>query len=216
MEPLSASIFGVYKPKGITSHDVVAQIRKATGVKRVGHAGTLDPLATGVLVIAVGREATKQLHLAVVAEKEYFATIKLGITSTTDDEEGEKKSQSVSKPPTPEELAVVLQQFTGLISQRPPAFSALKISGQPAYRLARRGKTVALKPRLVEVKTIELLRYEWPLVELRLVTGSGFYVRALARDLGEHLGVGGYLTALERTRVGQFLKQDALLLAKFQ
>lgn len=216
MEPLPASIFAVYKPKGITSHDVVARVRRVTGVKRVGHAGTLDPLASGVLVIAVGREATKQLSAVVVAEKEYLATIKLGTTSTTDDEEGEKQSRPVDQQPTSPALVAALQQLTGIISQRPPAFSALKISGQPAYRLARRGKPVALKPRLVEVKTIELLRYEWPLVELRLVTGSGFYVRALARDLGERLGVGGYLTALERTRVGQFLKQDAVLLAEFK
>jgi tRNA pseudouridine55 synthase len=224
-------IFAVWKPKGPTSHDIIEKIRKRTGVERVGHAGTLDPLAEGVLVVGVGREATKKLREYVGKEKEYVATIRLGMTSTTDDEEGivkqsakrppafelpeasrAGKAQSVTKP-TRKEIANVVRSFVGEILQVPPVYSAVKIKGEAAYKRARRGERVLLRPRTVEIKKIKALRYRWPYLTLTVTTGPGVYIRALARDVGRKLGVGGYLAKLVRTRVGEFRQEDALTFA---
>lgn len=214
---MKEGIFAVYKPKGPTSNDVLNQLRRRTGIKKIGHAGTLDPLASGVLVVGIGREATKQLGRIVKKEKEYLAKIKLGETSTTDDEEGEKtktlpflhtpvgqngKGRVTS--PNLEEIREVVAKFEGRILQNPPIYSAVKVSGKEAYKLARQGKIPQLEPRKVEIKEIEILKYEWPYLELRVVTGPGVYIRALARDLGQALKTGGYLAELERTRVGDF------------
>jgi tRNA pseudouridine55 synthase len=207
---MKEKIFAVYKPKGPTSHDVVDMIRKATGERRVGHAGTLDPLASGVLVIGVGREATRKLKEVVAAEKEYRATVRFGMTSTTDDEEGEKKEIRTIDIPSQEQIDKTLKKFVGKISQIPPPYSAIKINGKSAYKSARRGEVVALEPREVEIKKIDILEYVWPVLKLRVVTGPGVYIRALARDLGNVLSVGGYLANLERTRVGQFTKNIAV------
>jgi len=211
---LSRGIFAVYKPKGPTSHDIIDQLRRKTGIKKIGHAGTLDPLASGVLVVGVGREATKKLGDVVKKEKEYLAKIRLGMTSTTDDEEGEKVGRngtdyriSPTKIPKLEEIRGVVAKFKGEILQTPPIYSAIKLKGTPAYKLVRQGKTPKLEPRKVLIKEIEILKYEWPYLELRVVTGPGVYIRALARDIGEELKVGGYLTELERTRVGDFTLQ---------
>jgi len=216
-------IFAVYKEEGMSSHDVVDVVRRLTGEKRVGHAGTLDPWAKGVLVIGVGRAATKTLSAAAGAEKEYLTRIRLGWRSTTDDREGKKEqvfppieageTPDTALPPTAQQVRRALVHFQGVIDQRPPAFSALKIGGRAAYKLARADRTVELPARKVEVKEIELLGYTWPCVEVRLVTGPGFYVRSLARDLGERLGTGGYMEALERTRVGTYTKEQAVRLA---
>lgn len=214
-------IVAVYKPKGITSHDVIARIRRLTGVKRVGHAGTLDPLATGVLVIGIGREATKKLGVVVGKEKEYIATIKLGFSSTTDDEEGIKisniknqKSNSAQEVQAPSlgEIKIALKQFVGHIKQTPPQYSAVKIKGKPAYKSARKGKKVELKEREVFIREIELLDYVYPLLKIKVTTGPGVYIRSLARDLGEKLSIGAYVSELERSRVGEFMKKDALIL----
>lgn len=215
---LKNKIFAVYKPKGPTSHDIVAKIRRLTGEKTVGHAGTLDPLARGILVIGVGREATKRLHEAVGAEKEYIADITFGAESTTDDAEGlalsavegEKTLIAVTAKPTELEIREVLTHFTGEIMQMPPQYSALKVGGKTAYSLARKGKVAPLESRKVFVKEIELLEYNWPQLKLRVVTGPGVYIRALARDLGRVLKVGGYLSDLERTRVGDFKKDSVI------
>lgn len=207
-------IFAVYKPKGPTSHDIVAEIRKRTGEKTVGHAGTLDPLASGVLVVGVGRDATKKLHEVVRAEKEYIADIKLGEESTTDDAEGAKTEVQVITEPNKEEVKGALKHFVGEIMQTPPQYSALKVGGRPAYKFARKGKVAPLLPRKVFVKEIELLEYAWPHLKIRVVTGPGVYIRALARDLGRALKVGGYLSDLERTRVGDFKKEDAIIITK--
>jgi len=204
------NIFAVYKPKGPTSHDIINEIRKITGEKRVGHAGTLDPLASGILVVGVGREATKKLNEIVAKEKEYIADIKLGEESSTGDEEGEKISLKVNKFPSFEETEAVVGSFVGKIMQTPPIYSAIKISGQPAHRLVRKGKSVVLESREVEIKDIKILKYEWPLLKLKVITGPGVYIRALARDIGKKLGVGGYLADLERVRVGEFAKNSAL------
>ncbi len=204
------SIFAVYKPKGMTSHDVVNIVRRATNERRVGHAGTLDPLAEGVLVLAVGRASTKTLADVVAKEKEYIATIRFGATSTTDDAEGEIRKFQISnlklqmKRPIEYDIRAILQTFIGEIDQVPPVYSALKIKGTNAYARARRGETVEMQSRRVRIDAIELLSYAWPECQLRVVTGPGVYIRSLARDLGAALGVGGYLTGLIRTRVGQY------------
>lgn len=200
----------IYKPLGMTSHDVVDYVRKQTGIRKVGHAGTLDPLATGVLVIAIGRNATKQISEYVAKEKEYIGEITFGATSETDDAEGPIIHNKDITAPSNDAVKKVLPSFVGNILQQPPAYSALKIKGKPAYKKARMGEKVVLAPREVIIKELELLSYEWPKATIRVTTGPGVYIRALARDIGEHLGVGAYLSALERTRVGEFKKEDAL------
>ncbi len=205
-------LFAVYKPVGPTSHDVVNRVRRATGERRVGHAGTLDPLASGVLVVAVGRESTKQIQSIVESEKEYVAGIRLGQGSTTDDAEGEKHDGPAIKPPAEVDIKKVLDGFIGEIEQVPPAFSAIKIGGRPAYKLARKGQSVELKARTVLIKEIELLDYAWPELRIRVVTGPGTYIRSLARDIGQALGTAAYMSSLERTRVGQFTKEESVRL----
>jgi tRNA pseudouridine55 synthase len=209
-------IFAVYKEEGMTSHDVVDLVRRCTGQRKVGHAGTLDPCARGVLVVGVGRPATKKLGLVVGQEKEYVTRVTFGWRSTTDDREGEKQRVEFAEIPSEEQVRKALAGFQGVILQRPPAFSAVKIGGRAAYKLARADKAMELPPRQVEAKEIELLRYAWPSAEIRLVTGSGFYVRSLARDLGDVLGTGGYVEELERTRVGAYTKEDAVRLSELR
>ncbi|NTW22434.1 tRNA pseudouridine(55) synthase TruB [Candidatus Falkowbacteria bacterium] len=203
-------IFGVYKPVGPTSHDIVNRIRRVTGEKRVGHAGTLDPLACGVLVVAVGRESTKQLQAIVESEKEYVAGVRIGQGSTTDDAEGDKSDGPIIDPPSVETINEVLQKFVGEIEQVPPAYSAIKVGGKTAYKMARKGQALELRARTVLIKEIELLGCEWPELSIRVVTGPGTYIRSLARDIGEALGTKAYMSSLERTRVGQFRKEDAI------
>ncbi len=195
-------IIGIYKPKGITSHDVVDKVRRITGIKQVGHAGTLDPLAKGVLVIGIGK-STKQLNQIVAKEKEYLAEIYLGEFSKTDDAEGERKKIEFDIPNLKDIKKTVLS-FQGEIMQKPPQYSAIKVSGVPAYKLARKGIRVELKPRKVLIKEIEILDYSFPILKLRVVTGPGTYIRSLARDIGKQLKTGAYLSNLERTRVGEF------------
>lgn len=208
------SIVGVYKPIGMMSHDAVDRVRRVAGERRVGHAGTLDPLAEGVLVVGIGREATKKLGEMVKKEKEYVAEVKLGASTETDDSEGKEILKLVQDEeiPTREQIEQVVQKFVGEIWQTPPLYSAVKVKGKEAYKLARQGKRVQLEPRKREVKEIEVIGYEWPVVKLRVVTGAGVYIRSLARDIGEELGVGGYMASLVRTRVGNFMIEDCLRL----
>ncbi len=213
---INDGIVAVYKDEGYSSHDVVNVIRRYTGERRVGHAGTLDPCAKGVMVIGVGRAVTRTLAAIVGKEKEYVVRVKLGWRSTSDDLEGCKTQVPVSEIPTDDQIRQALKSFEGTIQQRPPAFSAVKIRGKRAYKLSRARKSADLPLRQVETKSIELLRYAWPFVDLRLVTGPGFYVRSLARDLGEILGTGAYVDTLERTRVGPYTKEDALRLSDLQ
>lgn len=228
---MPSTIVAIWKSKGPTSHDVVDAVRRITGERRVGHAGTLDPLAEGVLVVGIGREATRHLKEIVGQEKEYVAYVRLGATSTTDDAEGQiqphagtnvqcpmTNDQTISNSQIPkfEDVERVVRTFTGHIEQIPPAYSAVKISGTPAYALARRGHAPVLKPRTVEIKTIDTIRYEWPNLELRVVCGPGTYIRALARDIGRALGVDGYLTRLMRTRVGTYTRDTALTIDRLR
>jgi tRNA pseudouridine55 synthase len=209
-------ILAIYKPKGPTSNDVVQYIKRITGGEKVGHAGTLDPLAEGVLVVGIGREATKKLGVEVKKEKEYLADLKLGEESVTDDEEGEKIAFNVKVKPALNDIEAVLPKFTGKIKQIPPVYSAVKIGGREAYKFARRGEKPVLLERDAEVKEIEILDYEWPHLKLRVVTGPGVYIRALARDMGKELKTGAYLSGLKRTRVGNFTEDKALSLEEFK
>jgi len=208
-------IVGIYKKENLTSHDIVDEVRRITGIRKVGHAGTLDPLAKGVLVIGIGRKATKALAQIVKKEKEYLAEILLGATSPTDDREGKKTRMPIFKTPSLEEIKKTILTFKGKICQKPPPFSAIKIKGTPAYKLARKGKDFELPEREVEIKKIELLSYQWPLLKIKVTTGPGVYIRSLARDIGKKLKTGGYLNELERTRVGEFKKEKSLSLKQF-
>ena len=209
-------VFAVYKPIGPTSNAVLQKIRKIFQTRVVGHAGTLDPLASGVLVVGVDREGTKQLREIIGSEKEYIAEVRFGMTSTTDDEEGEKAKISVASFPGLDAVTMVAKSFIGNILQAPPQFSAIKVGGRQAYKIARQGRSVNLGHRQVEIKEIEILDYTWPILKIRTVTGSGVYIRSLARDIGEKLRVGGYLASLERTRVGNFKKEDAIKLEELE
>ncbi len=193
---------------------MIDMLRKITGEQRIGHAGTLDPLASGVLVVGVGRDATRKLGEVVKKEKEYIADIFLGMESVTDDAEGEKiphyDGRHNERTVGIAEVEKAVKNFTGKILQVPPVYSAIKVKGQKAYEAARQGKDIQLEPRLVEIKNIEILKYDWPHLILKVTTGPGVYIRALARDIGRELKVGAYLFDLERTRVGQFTKDEAL------
>lgn len=207
-------IVGIIKPKGPTSNDIVQKVKKITG-KKVGHAGTLDPLASGVLVLGIDKD-TKKLDEVVKKEKEYVATFKFGAYSTTDDEEGEKTEVEVDRTPDREKIEDVVKEFVGEISQVPPKYSAVKVKGREAYKLARKGEEVSLEPRIVKVEEIEILGYDYPLLEVRIVTGPGVYIRSLARDIGKKLRTGGYMAKLERTRVGNFTRENSYTLEDFE
>jgi tRNA pseudouridine55 synthase len=202
----------VDKPAGLTSHDVVARIRRLAGTRRVGHAGTLDPMATGVLVVGV-EKATRLLGYLTLTQKRYDATIRLGQSTSTDDAEGEvtftASARDVSAAAlTQHELAQAIAELTGEIQQVPPAVSAIKVDGQRAYKLTRAGAAPELKPRPVSVYefTVTDVRPAGDLLDVDATVrcSSGTYIRALARDLGDKLGTGGHLTALRRTRVGGY------------
>ncbi|MCK5613334.1 tRNA pseudouridine(55) synthase TruB [Candidatus Pacearchaeota archaeon] len=200
----------INKPKDWTSFDVVAKVRNTLNVKKVGHTGTLDPKATGVLVLCVGK-ATKLAMEITATDKEYVAEITLGSTSTTDDQEGEITPFSENpNSPSQTDIEKLFPQFTGEIEQIPPIFSAIKIDGKRAYKSARAGEEIKMKSRNVTVHELEILDYKWPVLKLRVHCGKGFYVRSLARDIGKALNVGGYLSALQRTRVGQFTIDQAI------
>ena len=204
----------IAKPTACTSHDVVNAVRRVMGQRRVGHAGTLDPLATGVLVVGVGH-GTRLIEYLAATHKTYRADILLGRTTTTDDCAGETLQE---RPVTVDEAAVraTIGQFTGTIAQVPPAFAAVHVEGTRAYVRARRGETVALEPRQVTIFRLEVLELQLPRLTLEVECSTGTYVRALARDLGEALGSGGHLAALSRTRVGAFSLDEAIPLSALE
>ncbi|MER7129100.1 tRNA pseudouridine(55) synthase TruB [Streptosporangium saharense] len=205
--PPPSGLIIVDKPAGWTSHDVVGKMRGIAGTRKVGHAGTLDPMATGVLVVGV-EKATRLLGHLALTEKGYDGTIRLGQTTNTDDAEGEIVASAPATEVTAEEVAKGVAALTGQITQVPPQVSAIKVNGERAYKLARAGEEVELKARPVTVSAFEILdvRREGDLldVDVSVTCSSGTYIRALARDLGAALGVGGHLTALRRTRVGPY------------
>jgi tRNA pseudouridine55 synthase len=193
----------VDKPAGPTSHDVVDRVRRALGTRRAGHTGTLDPFATGVLPVCVGR-ATRLARFLSGGEKEYVAAVRLGFATTTDDRTGEAQGAPVAVGTTPEALAAALDGLVGSLDQVPPAFSAKRVGGRRLYALARRGEAVARAASRVTVHALRLVAREGDALEIVVRCSAGTYVRALARDLGERLGTGAHLTALRRTRSGPF------------
>ncbi len=211
-----SGVLNLDKAPQMTSARVVGAVKRLLprGVK-IGHAGTLDPFATGVLLLLVGR-ATKQCESLMGQPKQYLATIRLGATTETDDLDSPTRPVANAVMPTRERLNLELTKFVGEILQRPPTYSALWIAGRRAYDLAREGKTVDLKPRTVRIDALELIDYQPPDVQVRIDCGKGTYIRSIARDLGETLGTGGYLTALRRTRVGRFHVDNAVTLERLQ
>ncbi len=206
-------LFGVlnlFKPAGVTSRDVVNSVQRLIRPTKCGHAGTLDPMATGVLLIGVG-PATRLMTILQEGTKTYVAQFVLGQSSDTDDSTGQIQQHAfMSAIPERESIEQHLQSMTGVASQVPPDFSAVHVHGQRAYDLARRGEAVELSAREVEIHSIRLLDYQWPCVELEIICGSGTYIRSIARDLGRNLGCGGLMSRLERTRIGNFSCTDAI------
>jgi tRNA pseudouridine55 synthase len=208
----------VDKPAGWTSHDVVAKVRNIlkneSGHKvKVGHTGTLDPFATGLLILMVGSYTKRAAEFSKL-DKTYEAEVTLGSVSTTGDPEGEI-TQKFDKVPTQEEINKVLEGFTGEIEQTPHKFSAMKIDGQRAYKLAREGKEVKLEPRKVTVYSIKEVGYNYPKLKFTAEVSSGTYIRSLAEDIGENLGTGAYLSSLRRTKVGKYEVRDAKTIDKY-
>lgn len=203
-------ILALDKPLGFSSMKAVAIVRRRAGGTRTGHAGTLDPLATGVLVLALGK-CTKDIDRLMATEKRYVTTIDLTAFTTTDDTEGERTEVAIGAPgaradaPTRAEVeALLAARFTGTVMQRPPAFSAMKVGGRRAYALARKGEAPELAARPVQIHSIEVTGYEWPLLSLDIHCGKGTYVRSIARELGQALGTGGHCTMIRRTMVGAY------------
>jgi tRNA pseudouridine55 synthase len=199
----TTGILIVDKPLGLTSMSVIRVVRRRAGNARTGHAGTLDPLATGVLVVCLGK-ATKVISRIMDTSKRYTAEVDLSAFSNTDDLEGEIEPVEVEKPPSRAAVDVAASGFVGEIDQTPPVFSAIQIDGRRAYHLARQGREVEMKSRKIVIHSIDVLAYEWPVVKLDICCGKGTYIRSLARDLGRMLGTGGHLVGLRRTAVGQF------------
>lgn len=206
-----STIFAVNKPKGPSSNQFLNEIRREIGIKKIGHAGTLDPLASGVLIIGIGRDGTKQMNTFMGQEKEYLAELTLGSVSATDDAEGpitsyidQEKLNSISQNIYEETIKKALESFIGDIVQIPPVYSAIKIDGKEAYKRIRDGESVTMPARTVSIRKIDIISYTWPKLSLKVTCGSGTYIRTLARDVGEKLGTGAYLSDLVRTRIGDF------------
>lgn len=210
----NASLFGflnIYKPQGLTSHDVVARLRKITKVRQIGHTGTLDPFATGVLPICIGK-ATRLIEY-LDDDKEYLATVQFGKNTATYDLEGEITA-TFDKKVTEEDVKNALKDFEGEISQIPPIYSAIKVNGKKLYDYARQGQDIEIKPRKVTISKIELKEFDKTSqsAKITVACSKGTYIRSIAYDLGAKLGCGGYLTALERTQAGKFQVNTAIKL----
>jgi tRNA pseudouridine55 synthase len=197
-------IIPINKPAGITSHTVVNKLRKHYGIKKIGHAGTLDPFATGVLILLVGRESTKRSQELMKQDKIYRTKLKLGYISDTYDKDGVIQEYNIQKVPTRLEIDQIISSFIGEISQIPPMYSAIKINGKKMYELARKGQTVDIPPRLVNIYDITVLDYTYPYLTLDISCSSGTYIRSLGYDIGIKLGAGAYLETLERRQSGEF------------
>jgi len=204
----------INKPAGPTSHDIINKMRRITGIKKIGHTGTLDPFAEGLLIILIGREATKRQSEFLKNDKEYIAALFLGAETDTYDKTGKIVNEYTKKFPTKKKIEKVLKKFKGEILQIPPAYSAKKINGKRAYKLAREGKEVNLKPVKVVIKIIKVISYKAPRLKLQVLCSSGTYIRSLAYDIGRELGYGAYLKKLIRIKSGKFELKDAVNLDK--
>jgi tRNA pseudouridine55 synthase len=203
------------KPSGMTSHDVVDRVRRVLRMKRIGHAGTLDPMATGLLIILVGK-ATKLSQFLMSLDKEYEGTITLGKTTNTHDAEGEMLTMCPVPDLTEQAVKAHMATFVGDQYQTPPMFSAKKMDGVPLYKLARKGQEVEREPRFVRISSFELMRFALPDLDIRLRCSKGTYVRTVAHDLGERIGCGAHLSALRRTASDRFSISQAIPLAEFE
>lgn len=210
-----SGVLVVDKPIGLTSHDVVQIIRRGTGIRRAGHTGTLDPRASGVLVVLIG-PAVRLSEYVAASDKRYQATIRLGSSTDTYDSEGSITETKSWENITEEEFNRVLQKFVGEIEQVPPPYSAVKVKGKKAYDFAREGEEVELTPRIIQVYHLEVLEWAPPEVVIDVYCSSGTYVRSLANDLGRELGCGAHLIGLRRTKSGKFTLRDAIPLRKLQ
>ena len=199
----------VDKSPDMTSHDVVAVARRTLNQKKIGHCGTLDPMATGLLILTLGR-GTKIQDLLMAEDKEYVGSVKLGEVTTTQDRQGEVTEANDVKPFSEDEIRAALDKFTGDFYQTPPMVSAIKKDGVPLYKLARQGKEVKRDPRLVHVYNYELREVSLPEFSFRVVCSKGFYVRTYAHEIGAELGCGGHLSALRRTKSGKFSAEGAI------
>jgi tRNA pseudouridine55 synthase len=208
-------ILVIDKPRGLTSHDVVRRVRRLLGVRRVGHTGTLDPLATGVLPVAVG-EGTRLVQFLLEGDKDYRATLQLGVSTDSQDAEGAVLLVRPTAGIDPAAVCRAAESLTGPILQVPPMYSALKKDGVPLHRLARQGITVDRAARPITIHRLNILRIELPEIDFEVSCSKGTYVRTLAHDLGELLGCGGHLTALRRTRSGPFDENDCITLAALE
>ena len=211
-------IVNINKPKSRSSHFVVAVIRRITGIKKVGHTGTLDPLATGVLPICIGREATKLSQVIMDGTKGYKAVVQLGAETNTQDSEGEIISTASADSITKEQVLKVLSEFVGEISQIPPMYSAIKINGQKLYNLARKGVEVEREPRIITIFNLELLDYNEGehTFTIQVDCSKGTYIRTLCSDIGKALGCGAYMKELERNKCGRFSILDSITLEEFE
>lgn len=208
ISPLPQGILLVNKPSGLTSFNLVARLRKILGVRKIGHAGTLDPFATGVMIMLIGRNYTKLSDSFLGADKAYRAQLRLGITTDSYDCDGAITAQSEYQP-TQEEVEDAIQKFQGEIEQIPPMFSAKKVNGKKLYELARAGKEIERKPVLIKVTTT-LLSYNYPYMEIAVNCSKGTYIRSIAHDIGILLGCGAHLTQLQRTRSGSFSLEECV------
>jgi tRNA pseudouridine55 synthase len=210
-----SGVLVVDKPVGLTSHDVVQIVRRGTGIRRAGHTGTLDPRASGVLVILIG-PAVRLSEYVSASDKRYQATIRLGSTTDTYDSEGTITSSSEVGDIDEEEFDEILQKFVGEMEQVPPPYSAVKVKGRKAYEMARKGEEVELEPRTINVYSLEVLEWAPPEAVIDVYCSSGTYVRSLAHDLGKELGTGAHLVGLRRTKSGRFTLRDAVPLRRLQ
>lgn len=231
---MNGEILLIDKPTGMSSFGVVARVRRVLSERagyvevkgkdgivrqkrkkvKVGHTGTLDPFATGLLIVLTGKQ-TQRANEFLKLDKEYIATVRLGAVSTTGDPEGEITEQDVREKPNKMVVEKCVENLVGENWQTVPAFSAVKINGQRAYKLAREGKTVEMPRRKVKIYEIEILRYDWPELVIRCKVSSGTYIRTLGEDIGKALGVGAYLTALRRTEVGEYRVEEAVSLEEW-
>lgn len=210
----AGEVIGIDKPLDWTSFDVVRKVRNTIGVKKVGHAGTLDPLATGLLIICTGK-ATKSINTIQELPKTYSCTLVLGKTTPSVDLETAFDSETPADHITEEQVEEILPKFTGSIQQVPPVFSAIKVDGKRAYESARQNKEVKLEPRTVHVYSLRVLKMKLPEVSLEVVCSKGTYIRSLVRDIGASLGVGAYLSALRREAIGSYDVKDAFTIDEF-
>ncbi len=208
-------LLNLHKPTGITSAKALYKVRSLTGIRKSGHAGTLDPGADGVLLLCMGK-ATKRVEILMDLPKTYRAAGRLDVTSKSLDSDSPHEAVHIGEIPSAEQVRRAADEFLGAIEQIPPAVSALKVNGVRAYKIARSGREVSLAPRTIQIYAMNITRYEWPEVHFEVSCGRGTYIRAIIRDLGQKLGTGGCLTALTRSAVGPFTLQNATSLEELQ